>query len=84
MSLAGKVRALGWMVSLSGAGLLVFSGGFGTETRLYAMAGAVTMVLGMIITSLASLISVLQERRRLREQFEERRSGPPSPPPPPG
>lgn len=84
MSLAGKIRALGWIVSLSGAGLLVFSGGFAPETRVRAMVGAVTMVVGMIITSLASLISVVQERRRLRQALEDRRSSHPSPPSPPG
>lgn len=84
MSLAGKVRALGWILSLAGAGLLVFSGGFGPETRVRAMIGAVTMVVGMIVTSLASLISVLQERKRLRQAMEERRSSPPSPPSRPG
>lgn len=84
MSLAGKVRACGWIVSLTGAGMLVFSGGFTPETRVLAMTGAVVMVVGMILTSLASLVSVLQERRRLRERLDERRPSPPSPPPPPG
>ena len=74
MNLPAKLRVSGWIVSLTGAGILVFSGGFGTrETQIWAMAGAVTMVLGMILTSVSSLIAHLQHVRSLR-----RPGGPPA------
>ena len=67
MNLPTKLRVLGWVVSLSGAALLVFSGGFGTrDSQIWAMAGAITMVLGMILTSTSSLVAHLQHMRSLR------------------
>jgi hypothetical protein len=71
MNFPAKLRVSGWLVSLAGAGLLVFSGGFGNrESQIWAMAGAVTMVLGMILTSTSSLVAHLQHMRSLRRPSE--------------
>jgi len=73
MTLPAKIRITGWIVCLVGAGSLVFSGGFGNhESQFVAMAGAVTMVVGMILTSTSNLVAHLQHMRSLRR---------PSPPP---
>jgi hypothetical protein len=72
MNLPAKIRVSGWIVSLAGAGLLVFSGGFGTrETQIWAMAGAITMVLGMILTSVSSLVAHFRHMRSLRHPEEQ-------------
>ena len=80
MSIPTRLRIGGWIVSLLGAGALVASGGFDTETRLVAMTGAVVMVLGIILTSTSPLVANLQERRRLREQLDGFKNVPPGTP----
>ena len=84
MSLPAKLRVIGWMVSLSGAALLVFGGGIGggfnSENAIWPMIGAVIMVLGIIITSTSPLVATLQERRRISERLAELRNAPPETP----
>ena len=87
MSLPAKLRVAGWLVSLSGAALLIFGGGIGggfnTESAIWPMIGAVVMVLGIIITSTSPLVATLQERRRISARLEELRSGRSETPAPP-
>lgn len=87
MSIPSRLRVTGWLVSLGGAALLIFGGGFGAgfteESQLPRMVGAVVMVLGIIITSLSPLVAALQERRRISAKLEEykaARSDTPAPP----
>ena len=84
MTLPTRLRIGGWIVSLLGAGALVASGGFDTETRIIAMTGAVVMVLGIIITSTSPLVANLQERRRLRAELDAFKNAPPGTPSKPG
>lgn len=84
MSLAAKLRVAGWIVSLTGAAALVFGGGFSSETQIVSMAGAVVMVLGIILTSTAPLVSAVQERRRLSEAMAKHKDGRPDTPVKPG
>lgn len=73
MSTPTKIRVSGWLVSIAGASILVFSGGFGTrESQIWAMGGAVTMVVGMILTSTSSLVAHLQHMRSLRRPPTEK------------
>ena len=84
MSLPARLRVVGWIVSLSGAGLLVFGGGIGggfnSENQVWPMIGAVVMVLGIIITSTSPLVATLQERRRISERLAEYKNAPPETP----
>jgi hypothetical protein len=74
------VRVSGWIVSLTGAVLLLSSGGFGEDVRNpYAWVGAFLMVFGMILTSSSGLIAHLQHMKRLREKMQEH-GDPPAPP----
>ena len=81
MNLSTKLRIAGWCVSLAGAGLLVFSGGFSGNSMIWAMAGALSMVLGMILTSTSSLVAHLQHMRSLRRPLPpgENDGAPPNP-----
>lgn len=87
MSLPARLRIAGWMVSLTGAGLLVFGGGLGggfnSETQVFPMIGAVVMVLGIILTATSPLVSTLQERRRISARLAEYKNAPPETPAPP-
>jgi len=87
MSLPAKLRVAGWLVSLSGAALLIFGGGigggFGSDHRIWPMIGALVMVLGIILTSTSPLVATLQERRRISERLAEYKNAPPETPGPP-
>ena len=84
MSLPARLRIAGWVVSLSGAALLVFGGGIGggfnTDNQIWPMIGAVVMVLGIIITSTSPLVSTLQARRQISERLEKYKNAPPETP----
>ena len=63
-----KLRISGWIVSLIGAGVLVFAGGFGGDPKNpIPWLGAVTFVIGMIITSSAGLAAHLQRMKALKQ-----------------
>ena len=87
MSLPARLRVAGWIVSLSGAALLVFGGGIGggfnSENQIWPMIGAIVMVLGIIVTSTSPLVSTLQARRQISERLEKYKSAPPETPGPP-
>ncbi|HEX7896467.1 MAG TPA: hypothetical protein VF950_01710 [Planctomycetota bacterium] len=84
MSLPARLRVAGWIVSLSGAALLVFGGGvgggFNSDNAIWPMIGAVVMVLGIIITSTSPLVSTLQARRKISERLAEYKNAPPETP----
>jgi hypothetical protein len=67
MSAPVVLRLSGWVVSLSGAAVLVFSGGFGQDAKNpVPWIGAIAMVVGMILTSASGLAAHLAHMRRLR------------------
>jgi hypothetical protein len=75
MSAPVVLRVSGWVVSLAGAAVLVFSGGFGQDAKNpVPWIGAITMIVGMILTSSSGLVAHLAHMRRLRK--------PPQDPPP--
>jgi Kef-type K+ transport system membrane component KefB len=87
MSVPARLRVAGWLVSLTGAAILILGGGvgggFNSEFQILPMIGAVVMVLGIILTSTSPLVATLMERRRIKERLEELRSAPPERPAPP-
>ncbi|MFN3484970.1 MAG: hypothetical protein ACK44W_05750 [Planctomycetota bacterium] len=69
MSAPLVLRVSGWIVSLSGAALLVFSGGFGQDAKNpLPWIGAIVMVVGMILTSSSGLVAHLAYMKRLRRR----------------
>lgn len=84
MSIPARLRIAGWIVSLTGAGVLVFGGGMGggfhSGSQILPMIGAVVMVLGIIVTSTSPLVATLQERRRISERLAAHKAGPPGSP----
>jgi hypothetical protein len=87
MSLPARLRIAGWIVSLTGAALLVFGGylggGFNSENQIVPMIGAVVMVLGIILTATSPLVSTLQARREISRRLEGYKNAPPETPAPP-
>lgn len=75
MSIPTRLRLAGWIISLTGAAGLVFGGGFNSDVPYVSMAGAVIMVLGIIVTSTAPLVGAMQERRRLAGELARHREG---------
>jgi len=72
-----KLRISGWIVSLIGAAVLIFAGGFGGDAKNpVPWLGAITFVIGMIITSSSGLAAHLQRMKALKS--------PPKDEPPPG
>ena len=62
-----RLRASGWIVSLAGATMIVFSGGWTEESKVLFIAGCFGMVGGMVLTSLSSLVNHLQYMKGLRK-----------------
>ena len=63
-----KLRISGWIVSLIGAAVLIFAGGFGGDVKNpIPWLGAITFVIGMIITSSSGLAAHLQRMKALKE-----------------
>ena len=84
MSVPARLRVAGWLVSLTGAAVLIFGGGIGggfnSEHQVWPMIGAVVMVLGIILTSASPLVATLMERRRIQERLAELKNAPPETP----
>jgi hypothetical protein len=86
MSLPLVLRLSGWGITLVGGALILVSLGDDSVPRVqnpFFMAGAVTFVVGMIVTSSSGLVATLQRRRHLSERLEAHESsrrGPPSGP----
>lgn len=86
MSVPGRLRVAGWIVSILGGGIYIFSGGLGAgfaAGSYLPMAGALVMVLGIIITSTGPLVATLQARRQISArltELENARSETPEPP----
>lgn len=81
------VRLSGWAVSLIGGGLILVSFSNDDIPRVknpFFMAGAVTFVVGMILTSASGLVATLQRGRIIKERLEEHKASRPGPPSPPG
>lgn len=76
-----KLRISGWIVSLIGACVLIFAGGFGADAKNpVPWIGAIVFVIGMILTSSSGLAAHLAHMRSLRRPPP---SPPDEPPPPP-
>ena len=73
-----KLRISGWIVSLIGAAVLVFAGGFGGDAKSpIPWLGAITFVVGMIITSSSGLASHLQRMKSLKTALHRDEPAPP-------
>jgi len=73
-----KLRISGWIVSLIGAAVLVFAGGFGGDAKNpIPWLGAITFVIGMIITSSSGLAAHLQRMKSLKEAAHREEPAPP-------
>ena len=76
-----KLRIAGWIVSLIGAGVLIFAGGFGGDAKNpIPWLGAITFVIGMIITSSSGLAAHLQRMKGLKAATTQRSEPPPKAP----
>jgi len=75
-----KLRVSGWIVSIVGASVLIFAGGFGGDAKNpVPWLGAITFVIGMMLTSSSGLAAHLQRMKALKQA-----SQPPPPDSPPG
>ena len=80
-----KLRISGWVVSLVGAAILVFAGGFGGDAKNpVPWLGAIVFVVGMIITSSSGLAAHLERMRSLKRPSAPPPDAPPGPPAGPG
>jgi len=77
------LRLSGWVCFLLGAGVFLFSGGFGNPKDPIPWMGMFTALLGMILTSSSNLAAHFERMRRLKNEAARNRETPPPPPPPP-
>ncbi len=81
MTLPLKLRITGWIVSLIGAAVLVFAGGFGGDAKNpVPWLGAITFVIGMMLTSSSGLAAHLQRMKALKQACQPPPDAPPEPP----